>query len=375
MEPNIFKKALNYTTSIIKHIASGSQIAPPEEIERRFAICKQCPFFNGHSCTICGCSVGREPNAWRNKIAMLSQGCPIGKWERPWIVTIEGGRFVSSSSMLIVTAHLGVKVASEFNPQMIIGVARSGLLPATQLACLLHLPLMSVSVSDAVPLRLGTGVRGVDLNRKEFKRALLVDDSCVSGNTLNNVRTKLARHLPGIEIATMVVYCDSQALTKIDFPLVHAPMPHFFEWNWTNSFLLPGMAVDLDGLLCPDPPPRVVENKDEYIQWLKNVEPVHFRFNRSPVPAIITMRPEETRSITVEWLKKHRIYYEELYCWPGGLSDSRRHDYAEAVRWKAEVLKRLKQTHGIKIYVDSSKKLAADIAAAVGPDFTGLGIF
>jgi hypoxanthine phosphoribosyltransferase len=319
--------------------------------------------------------VGNEPNAWRNKIAMLSQECPIGKWERPWIVTIEGGRYISTLAMLAVVSDLGVKTAENFNPQMIIGVARSGLIPAAQLACLLHLPIMSVSVSDAVPLRLGTGVRGTDLNRGEFKRALLVDDSCVSGNTLANVKNKLAKHLPGVEIATMAVYCDGPALAKIDYPLIHAPMPHFFEWNWSNSFLVNKMAVDLDGLLCPDPPEKVVANPQEYIEWMKNVKPNQFRFNRRPIPAIITMRPEETRSITVEWLQRHRIYYDELYCWPGGVIDLRRLNQNEAINWKSQILRELKERRGIKIYVDSHRKLAADIAAAVGPGFAGLGIY
>jgi hypothetical protein len=226
-----------------------------------------------------------------------------------------------------------------------------------------------------MPLNLGTGVRGVDLSRKAFKRALLVDDSCVSGNTLANVKDKLAKHLPGVEIATMAVYCDSQALTKIDYPLVHAPMPHFFEWNWSNSFLVSAMAVDLDGLLCPNPPQEVVNNHDEYIEWMKNVEPVHVRFNRSPVPAIVTMRPDDTRDITVEWLKRHRIYYEELHCWPGGIIDARRFHPHEVIQWKSRVLRELKERRSIKIYVDSHKKLAVDIARAVGHDFIGLGIF
>jgi hypoxanthine phosphoribosyltransferase len=278
-------------------------------------------------------------------------------------------------SMLAVVSDLGLKTAEQFNPQMIIGVARSGLLPATQLACLLHLPMMSVSVSDAIPLNLGAGVRGMEMNRKGITRALLVDDSCVSGNTLNNVRAKLAQHLPGVEIATMAVYCDSEALKKIDLPLVHAPMPHFFEWNWSNSFLIPRMAVDLDGLLCPDPPEQVAANPQEYIEWMKNVKPNQFRFNRRPVPAIITMRPEDTRDITVDWLQKHRIYYDELYCWPGGLSDTRRHDYNEAVHWKAQVLRELKGRRGIQIYVDSHRKLAADIARAAGPGIAGLGMY
>jgi hypoxanthine phosphoribosyltransferase len=374
-QPNIFQKAINYAAAVVKHVAGGARTTPLDEIERRFNICKQCTFFNGHACTICGCHVGNEPNAWRNKIAMLSQECPIGKWERPWIVTIEGGRYISTLAMLAVVSDLGVKTAENFNPQMIIGVARSGLIPAAQLACLLHLPIMSVSVSDAVPLRLGTGVRGTDLNRGEFKRALLVDDSCVSGNTLANVKNKLAKHLPGVEIATMAVYCDGPALAKIDYPLIHAPMPHFFEWNWSNSFLVNKMAVDLDGLLCPDPPEKVVANPQEYIEWMKNVKPNQFRFNRRPIPAIITMRPEETRSITVEWLQRHRIYYDELYCWPGGVIDLRRLNQNEAINWKSQILRELKERRGIKIYVDSHRKLAADIAAAVGPGFAGLGIY
>jgi hypoxanthine phosphoribosyltransferase len=374
-EPNIFKKALNYAAAVVKHVASGAQTAPPDEIERRFNICKQCPFFNGHACTICGCSVGREPNAWRNKIAMLSQECPIGKWERSWIVTIEGGRYISTMSMLAVVSDLGLKTAEQFNPQMIIGVARSGLIPATQLACLLHLPLMSVSVSDAVPLNLGTGVRGLEMDCKCITRALLVDDSCVSGNTLNNVKAKLARHLHGVEIATMAVYCDSQAMTKIDLPLVHAPMPHFFEWNWSNSFLIPRMAVDLDGLLCPDPSEKVAANPQEYIEWMKNVKPNQFRFNRRPVPAIVTMRPEDTRDITIEWLNKHRIYYDELHCWPGSVVDARRLQQNETIKWKSHILRELKERRGIKIYVDSHRKLAADIAKEAGPGIAGLGIY
>jgi hypothetical protein len=87
------------------------------------------------------------------------------------------------------------------------------------------------------------------------------------------------------------------------------------------------------------------------------------------------MRPEETRNITVEWLQRHRIYYDELYCWPGSFSDPKRNDYNEAVRWKARIIQALRNRQGIQIYVDSHRKLAADIARAAGPGIAGLGIY
>lgn len=99
---------------------------------------------------------------------------------------------------------------SEFQPQVIVGIARGGLIPATYLSHALNVPLVCASFSlrdgmvhNTVPHD-GICLRG--------NQVLLVDDMIDSGETI----TQLLKHLnvtcPDLDIRVAVLWQNTQAI-------------------------------------------------------------------------------------------------------------------------------------------------------------------
>jgi len=77
--PSLLKKAVNFATAAAKHMKAGMPRASAAELERRFAICQGCEFYDGTACTKCGCPVVREKK-YLSKLAWADSECPAGKW-------------------------------------------------------------------------------------------------------------------------------------------------------------------------------------------------------------------------------------------------------------------------------------------------------
>ena len=73
------QKAANFAASAAKHVAAGMPQCSDEERERRFAICQGCEFYDGKSCTKCGCPAVRE-RKFLSKLSWANERCPVGKW-------------------------------------------------------------------------------------------------------------------------------------------------------------------------------------------------------------------------------------------------------------------------------------------------------
>lgn len=74
--PGLLRKAANFAIAGIKHIAAGMPATPPEELERRRAICLACDQWVNGQCAKCGCNVAA-------KTAWARETCPLGRWELP----------------------------------------------------------------------------------------------------------------------------------------------------------------------------------------------------------------------------------------------------------------------------------------------------
>jgi hypothetical protein len=77
-QPNIIQKAINFTASVVKHVANGMESASSAVKQERMTICKSCPFFNNTdpknpTCNKCWCFL-------EIKTSWASEKCPEGKW-------------------------------------------------------------------------------------------------------------------------------------------------------------------------------------------------------------------------------------------------------------------------------------------------------
>jgi hypothetical protein len=77
--PSLFRQAANFAASAARHVAAGMPQATQEQIDQRFAICKQCEHFDGKACRLCGCPVVRE-RQFVSKLSWANEKCPAGKW-------------------------------------------------------------------------------------------------------------------------------------------------------------------------------------------------------------------------------------------------------------------------------------------------------
>lgn len=80
--PGLAQQAVSYAKAVAGWLAEGRPVRPPAEIERIFSICQACDRYDrqGSRCLRCGCRVNESDQAWKNKIAMATQSCPLGKW-------------------------------------------------------------------------------------------------------------------------------------------------------------------------------------------------------------------------------------------------------------------------------------------------------
>ena len=84
--PPIITRIKNFSKAAIAHLTAGMPTCTQEEINERFAICKECPLFikNGEEAGVCshkscGCNLNLEM-VFLNKLGWRREKCPLDKW-------------------------------------------------------------------------------------------------------------------------------------------------------------------------------------------------------------------------------------------------------------------------------------------------------
>lgn len=231
----------------------------------------------------------------------------------PFSYSGEVPRFISLGQLGNDARRLASMIPSD--AKGIIGIARSGLTPATMIAQMLHLPLKVLrqhlhgkdySIEDA-----GSGWR-LTGNTGGRGPWVIVDDTVMSGNSFRYSMPAVA-HLG--EVITAAVYVNPHARIKPDLIAVDLPWPHLLEWNMFNSVMTPSMAVDFDGILCHDCPGGSDDDGPRYLEFLRNTKPL-YPVRKIHIPLIVTARLEKYRGETVDWLSKHGMAANRIVMGP-----------------------------------------------------------
>ena len=103
---------------------------------------------------------------------------------------------------------LALKVFREYDPELVIGIAKAGVIPGAVVASILQRDFASIAIGRegaviAGPQRLVTG-----------KRVLLVDETCESGNTMKLALAAVREQKPA-EVKTAVSF--KTGTYKVDF--------------------------------------------------------------------------------------------------------------------------------------------------------------
>ena len=192
----------------------------------------------------------------------------------------------------------------------VIGIPKSGMIPATIMACELRVPLASLGGKfwDGNPTS-GT--------------ILLIDDSLASGEEM--AKSVKAVSLPeGCKVIRAAVYASNLARRHpevLDYYHKIITRPRYFEWNMWGHPKISRSVLDMDGVLCVDPAVRD-DDGPEYQNALINAIPLHIPSRA--VIGIATGRLERWRGITEEWLSKHGIRYGTLHMSPHPTAYARR---------------------------------------------------
>lgn len=210
----------------------------------------------------------------------------------------------------------------------IVAVPRSGMIPASIVACMLHLPLLTIVGGVLTPC--GSGCRlpckGVHPRRLAFiddtlaggsAQRRLIEDGLLVGDHVHAVVYSSVEHGPHLYVK-------------------HLPFPHLLEWNLFNSGYITSIATDMDGILCQNPP---------------HGDTLLYTPRKQPIKAIITARPTTERLATIKWLDAHGVQYNRLYMWPHKTPAT---DSSALALWKSKMVRE----SGSEWYIESEPGLA-----------------
>jgi len=197
----------------------------------------------------------------------------------------------------------------------IISIPRSGNIPSSIIALHLNIPWSQIDFVNHP-----CSYSGRIAQQTGRTRYLLVDDSCHTGTRIRTALENLKNK--GItEVDTLAIYLSPEQKTDYYYEIVN--QPRAFEWNLFNhTSWLSSIALDIDGVVCPDPKIDEVLNERGYIECIKNAPCI--RPIAPKVAAFVTSRLEKYRDVTEEWLGKNGFSYNKLVMSPHKTAQERR---------------------------------------------------
>jgi uncharacterized HAD superfamily protein/hypoxanthine phosphoribosyltransferase len=191
---------------------------------------------------------------------------------------------------------------------LIVGIPRSGMLPANLLALYLNKPY--TDIDSFVEGRIyQAGARGKYINQENVHKVLVIDDYLVSGKAIVKAKEKLKHLSQQYDISYGVVYAGAANADMVHYCCEKVSYSLIFQWN---IFLFPTLVsescFDIDGVLCENPP--VDDDGPVYLDYITSAKPLYLPGGE--INTIVTCRLEKYRKATEEWLEKWHICYKNL---------------------------------------------------------------
>ena len=242
---------------------------------------------------------------------------------------------------------------------LVVGIPRSGMLPASLMALHLNVPIADFAgyLSGRI---LDSGRRGPGREtERRCKKVLVIDDSVNTGGQIEQARKRVAEAGITDEVHFAALYVTPGSEHHVDHWYEQIESPRVFEWNIMHHSLLLSSCLDIDGVLCRDPSEKENDDADAYLAFLESAEP---KFLPSvPVGWLVTSRLEKYRSQTEAWMVRHGINFRELIMMQAKSKDERIASGSHA-QHKADAYA---QT-GADLFIESSVIQAVEIASRTG---------
>lgn len=271
--------------------------------------------------------------------------------------TMEYRSFADLSETIFLNAF---KIPADVD--LVVGIPRSGLLAANLVALTLNLPLIDLEgfLAGRGP-EFGRTVRATMKVSAEGKRqtVLIVDDSILSGESMRDVRARVALERPDADAIYCAIYDAGRRHPEIDLSFETVTHPRMFQWNLMRHNRLGNACFDIDGVLCHDPNKSQNDDGDRYVEFLLTARPL--LIPRVRIKHLVTSRLERYRAETEQWLKGRGIEYERLWMLDLPSAEERRRQGAHST-FKAEIYR----DSGACIFVESEDRQAQEIASLSG---------
>lgn len=204
---------------------------------------------------------------------------------------------------------------------LIVGIPRSGMLPANLMALYMNRPYTDLD-SFLKGHIYKAGARGQFMDVNEIKKVLVVDDSIASGAAMKKVKLQLEAMATSYQFQYCAVYVVPGKERSVDYCLETVPTPRYFQWNLFNHTSLEKACFDIDGVLCVDPTDEQNDDGKKYREFLFDAEPLYIP--GSKLGTLVTSRLEKYRFETETWLKKQGVQYDNLVMLDLPNADARR---------------------------------------------------
>lgn len=241
---------------------------------------------------------------------------------------------------------------------LIVGIPRSGMLPANLLSLYLNKPYTDLgSFMNGHIYK--AGERGAFFDIKDYRRILVVDDSIGSGAAMQRCREQLQPFANDFDFSYCAIYVVPEKKNTVDYYFELAPLPRYFQWNILNHTVLEKCCFDIDGVLCVDPTEEQNDDGEKYREFLLNA-PALF-VPGCPIGTLVTSRLEKYRPETEAWLKRNNIRYNKLVMLDLPDMEARQRAANHAVFKAAEY-----KASDYVLFLESSPQQAVDINRLTG---------
>lgn len=238
---------------------------------------------------------------------------------------------------------------------VVVGIPRSGMIPASLIATHLQKPLADV---QSFANGLAWGKSGVP--QSAGGRVLLVDDTTNKGGAMARACAVIRHRAAGI--TRFAVYGpyqveDPQSVCDIWCEVVHGPRA--FQWNMFRHIRMDRWCFDFDGVLCRDPTKEENDDGERYLRFIETAEPLFIPTR--PIGHIVTGRLEKYRAATDAWLQRYGITYQSMTMMQFATKADRMAAGGRG-QWKADKFNRI----GAEFFIESDPKQAGIIAKLSG---------
>ena len=174
-------------------------------------------------------------------------------------------------------------------PDLIVGVPRSGMLPANLVALYLNKPF--TDLDSFVEGHIYSCGNRVKEQIKEIKNVLVIDDSIGLGAQIKITKNKLKNLENKYNFIHAAIFARSQSKHLVNVYCEIVDGPRIFEWNMFHHDIIENACVDIDGVICQNP--LIDDDGTEYIKQISCAKPLYIPSRK--IKTLISCRLEKYR--------------------------------------------------------------------------------